>query len=186
VKNISLPNETDQIFPLVATEYLGNLASITFLIGIAAAAYSSADTSITGLTTSFCIDFLGYLKFKKDNVLIRRLVHLGFTLLVFLLILIFRSFNDQSVISAFIKLSGYAYGPLLALFVFGMFTRKSLYDKWVPLVCVISPFIAYIIDRNSVQLLGYQLNYETIIVNSLVAIAGLYVLHIYNGKVYKR
>lgn len=180
VMNIGLPDQSDEIYPLFATEYLGTLAGATFVIGIAAAAYSSADTSLTGLTTAFCVDFLGYHTIRKDNPNVRRWVHLGFSLLIFLFILAFKSFNNESVISAFLKVSGYAYGPLLGLFVFGIGTKKDVQDKFVPLVCLIAPIIAYIIDQNSLSWLGYQLNYETIIINALVTLVGLFTLHLLN------
>ncbi len=178
--SLSLPAQSDEIYPLFATEHLGALAGATFVIGMAAAAYSSADTSLTGLTTAFCVDFLGYHTVREDNPKIRRLVHLGFSFCIFLFILVFRAVNDESVISAFIKVSGYAYGPLLGLFAFGIATRKKIGDQWIPIVCIVAPVLAYLIDRNSLSWFGYQLNYETIIVNALVTLIGLFTLHFFN------
>ena len=174
--NINLPEQTDQIYPLLATTDLGSIAAISFIIGIAAAAYSSADTSLTGLTTSFCVDYLGYQKHKSDNARIRKLVHLGFSALLFFFIISFRALNDQSVISAFIKISGYAYGPLLGLFAFGMAFKRPVRDQWVPFLCLACPALAYLLDQSSDQWFGYQFNYETIIVNTLLTFVGLYVL----------
>lgn len=172
--NLALPAQTDQLYPTLAVEQLGYAAGISFIIGLAAAAYSSADSSLTGLTTAFCVDFLGYQTHREDNPKVRKLVHLGFSLLLFLAILIFRAINDQSIISAFIKVSGYAYGPLLGLFVCGMFTRLSVRDKWVPVVCVAAPLISLLLDRYAPTLFGgYQFGYEIIIINGLLTLLGL-------------
>ena len=173
VNNLELPSQTDQLYPTLATHNLGKLAGITFIIGIAAAAYSSADSSLTGLTTSFCVDFLGYQRKRADNFRIRKWVHLGFSFLLFLFIIIFRELNDQSVISAFIKVSGYAYGPLLGLFAFGMITKKKVPDKWIPGLCLLAPLLVYVLDKNSGSWFGFEFNYETIVINALITFLGL-------------
>jgi Na+/proline symporter len=161
----------------MAVEHLGYFAGISFIIGIAAAAYSSADSSLTGLTTAFCVDFLGYQTHRKDNPRVRKLVHLGFSLLIFLAILVFRAINDQSVISAFIKVAGYAYGPLLGLFSFGMFTGRQVPDRRVPYVCILAPVLSFLLDRLSpLWFNGYQFGYEIIIINGLLTFFGLYFL----------
>lgn len=176
-QHIALPAETDQYYPLLAVEHLGYLAGITFIIGIAAAAYSSADSSLTGLTTAFCVDFLGYQTHRADNARVRRLVHLGFSLLIFLFIMAFRAINDQSVVSAFIKVSGYAYGPLLGLFAFGVFSRRPVQDALVPMLCLAAPMASYLLDAFSVKLFnGFQFGYEIILVNGLLMLAGLYLI----------
>ncbi|NND05036.1 MAG: sodium:solute symporter [Saprospiraceae bacterium] len=175
--SISLPSQSDEIYPLLAVEHLGVVASATFVIGIAAAAYSSADTSLTGLTTAFCVDFLGYQKTKQDNPRIRHRVHLGFSIMIFICIMAFRLINDQSVISVFITVSGYAYGPLLGLFTFGFLTKRVVKDEFVPLLCVIAPLCAFILSRYSTQWFsGYQLGYEIIVVNAAITFFGLFLL----------
>lgn len=182
--NISMPEQTDNLFPLLATNHLGMLAGVAFVIGIAAAAYSSADTSITGLTTAFCVDFLGYQKHKKDNPFIRKMVHLGFSVMIFIFIIAFKALNNESIISVFIKVLGYAYGPLLALFVFGMADNKIIHDKWVPWPCIASPIIAYVLDRNSEYWFGYQFSYETIFISAAVTLLGLYFISVFSkGKI---
>jgi Na+/proline symporter len=171
---LTLPEQTDQLYPTLAVDHLGYAAGITFIIGIAAAAYSSADSSLTGLTTAFCVDFLGYQTHREDNPKVRKLVHLGFSFVIFLTILLFRAINDQSTISLFIKFSGYAYGPLLGLFAFGMFTGRQVKDRWVPLVCISAPIISLVLDRYSTMLFnGYQFGYEIIIINGLLTFVGL-------------
>lgn len=169
-----VPDQTDQLYPTLAVDHLGYAAGITFIIGIAAAAYSSADSSLTGLTTAFCIDFLGYQTHRPDNPRVRKLVHLGFSILIFLTILIFRAINDQSTISLFIKFSGYAYGSLLGLFSFGMFTSRTVSDRWVPLVCISAPISSLLLERYSTVLFnGYQFGYEIILINGLLTFFGL-------------
>lgn len=174
---IALPEQSDQLYPMLATGHLGTAAGITFVIGIAAAAYSSADTSLTGLTTAFCIDFLGYQRHREDNPRIRRLVHLGFSLVLFLCIMLFWALNDQSVISAWIRASGYAYGPLLGLFVFGLLSSRPVRDRWVPVLCLAAPIISFVLDAYSERWFhGYQFGYEIIVVNGVVTLAGLFLL----------
>ena len=175
-KQIELPEASDQLYPFLASTELGSLAAFTFIIGIAAAAYSSADSSLTGLTTAFCVDFLGYQQDREDNPQVRKLVHLGFSLLIFLFILAFRYLNDQSVVSAFIKISGYAYGPLLGLFLFGVSSRRSVRDRWAVIICLLAPVMAYIIAVNSSRWFGYAFNYETIVINGLLTFLGLLLL----------
>ncbi|PHN08159.1 sodium:solute symporter [Flavilitoribacter nigricans] len=180
---LSLPEQTDQLYPTLAVDHLGYAAGITFIIGIAAAAYSSADSSLTGLTTAFCVDFLGYQTHRKDNPKVRRLVHLGFSILIFLTILVFRAINDQSTISMFIKVAGYAYGPLLGLFAFGMLTRLGVRDRWVPLVCISAPILSLLLERYSTVLFGgYQFGYEIILVNGLLTFAGLLLIGNKEGR----
>ncbi len=173
---IAMPEESDQLYPLLATQHLGWFAGITFIIGLAAAAYSSADTSLTGLTTAFCVDFLGYQQHRDDNPGVRKWVHLGFSLLLFVFIIVFRALNDQSVISAFIKISGYAYGPLLGLFAFGVISDRRVKDRWIPALCILVPVLSYILEIRSFAWFGYQFNYETIIVNAVVTMLGLYLI----------
>ena len=182
---MELPAQSDQLYPMLATGNLGNLAAITFIIGIAAAAYSSADSSLTGMTTSFCVDFLGYQKQKEDNFQVRKWVHLGFSLVLFVFIIIFRELNDQSVISAFIKVSGYAYGPLLGLFVFGIISKRRVSDAWIPGLCLLAPVLAYILDRNSEKWFGFEFNYETIVINGLVTLFGLFMLSRFGKNIKK-
>lgn len=183
---LSVPSQTDQLYPTLAVDQLGYAAGITFIIGIAAAAYSSADSSLTGLTTAFCVDFLGYQTHREDNPKVRRLVHLGFSLLIFLTILVFRAINDQSTISMFIKFSGYAYGPLLGLFSFGMFTSRMVRDRWVPLVCISAPVLSFLLERYSTVLFnGYQFGYEIIVINGLLTFLGLLLISEKNGELSK-
>lgn len=171
--NIALPERMDDLFPMLALNHLGTLAGITFLLGITAAAYSSADSALTALTTSFCVDFLGF-KEDEDNKATRTRVHLGFSLLLFVVIIIFRIISDDSVISAVFTAAGYTYGPLLGLYAFGLFTNWQVHDKWVPYTAVASPVVSYIISINSQAWFnGYNMGFEIVILNGLLTFIGL-------------
>ena len=174
--NFQLPTSTDDLYPLLALNELGFLTSIIFILGIIAAAYSSADSALTSLTTSFSIDFLDIQ--KRDNKRrIRLLVHIGFSILLFIVILIFNEINDQSVINSIFKAAGYTYGPLLGLFSFGIFTKYRIKDKFVFSVCLISPLISYLINIYSEELLfGYRFGFEILLLNGLLTFVGLFLI----------
>jgi SSS family transporter len=178
-KGIPLPTKTDDLYPLLATQYFSSFVGIVFVLGIIAAAYSSADSTLTALTTSFCFDFLEIEKRypKEKQVAVRQRVHIGFTALMFFAILFFRWVNDQSVINAVFVIAGYTYGPLLGLYAFGLFTNLQVKDKWVPYLAVAAPLIAYVISKNSQKWLwGYKFGFEVLILNGLLMFFGLYLL----------
>ena len=174
--NFQLPTSTDDLYPLLALNELGFLTSIIFILGIIAAAYSSADSALTSLTTSFSIDFLDIQ--KRDNKRrIRLLVHIGFSILLFIVILIFNEINDESVINSIFKAAGYTYGPLLGLFSFGIFTKYKIKDKFVFFVCLISPLISYLVNIYSEELLfGYRFGFEILLLNGLLTFVGLFLI----------
>lgn len=178
VSNIALPDRTDNLFPFLAVNHFSSFGAIAFLLGITAAAYSSADSALTSLTTSFCVDFLG---FKKENFDMKKktriLIHFSFSVLLFFVILLFEAINDQSVINSIFIAAGYTYGPLLGLFAFGIATKWKLKDRWVPLVCLISPTLSYVINDNSEGLLGgYKFGFEILILNGLIMFFGLWII----------
>jgi len=177
VQMIALPERTDNLYPMLAVNEFNTIAGVTFLLGIVAAAYSSADSALTALTTSFCVDFLGYKKGESFDPSTRIKVHLGFSLILFVVILIFNAINDSSIITAVFIAAGYTYGPLLGLFSFGMLTKWQLKDRWVLPVCFASPFISYIVNINSEQLLGgYKFGFEILILNGLITFLGLWLI----------
>ena len=185
-ENVTLPEQTDSIYPVMALNNLGLLTGTFFLIGIAAAAYSSADSSLTGLTTSFCVDVLNFEDRETDNTRLRQGVHFGFTILIYIIILIFNLINNESVLSAFIRTSGFIYGPLVGLFAFGIFTKKIIDDRWVPLVSLLAPVLSVILDLNSADWFnGFRFGYGILVVNGLIALAGLYLLSFLTSKSYK-
>jgi Na+/proline symporter len=178
-KGIVLPEKADQLFPMLATEgYLGYTVAVCFILGLIAAAYSSADSALTALTTSFCVDIIDINKkpaHKKESL--RKMTHIGMSFVLFLVILLFEIINDDSVIDSLFKAAGYTYGPLLGLYAFGLFTKLNVKDKWVPLICLASPIICYVINANSVQLLnGYQFGYDLLILNGGLTFVGLYLI----------
>ncbi len=153
---ITIPAKTDELYPMLALGgQFGTLAAVTFLLGIIAASYASSDSALTALTTSFCIDFLSIEKFKEEKrTKIKHRVHLGFSLLFFVVIGLFHVFNNQELIAAVFNLAGYTYGPLLGLFSFGLFTKLQVRDKLVPIVCVGSPVLTFILETQSHSLFG--------------------------------
>lgn len=178
-KGIPLPTRTDELFPMLATQHFSAFAGIVFVLGITAAAYSSADSTLTALTTSFCIDFLQLeRKYPADQrVKIRQRVHVAFTFLMFFVILIFHWLNDQSVINTVFVIAGYTYGPLLGLYSFGLFTKMQVKDKWVPYLAILAPTITYIVASNSEKWLwGYKFGFEALILNGLLMFLGLWLL----------
>ena len=153
---ITIPAKTDELYPMLALGgQFGTLAAVTFLLGIIAASYASSDSALTALTTSFCIDFLSIEKFKEEKrTKIKHRVHLGFSLLFFVVIGLFHVFNNQELIAAVFNLAGYTYGPLLGLFSFGLFTKLQVRDKLVPIICVGSPVLTFILETQSQSLFG--------------------------------
>jgi len=177
-KGIALPARSDDLFPLIAINHLGPIAGIVFIIGLISAAYPSADGALTSLTTSFCIDFLGLPKKRnlneKKKEKIRYMVHVSFALFLLMVIILFRTINDRAVIDKLFTVAGYTYGPLLGLYAFGLFTRKQVRDKLVPVIALISPLICYILSNNSVLIFGgYKFGFELLILNGLITFAGL-------------
>ncbi len=174
-KGIAVPARTDDLYPMLALNHLGTFAGVTFLLGITAAAYSSADSALTALTTSFSVDFLG-MSAEKENKKQRTLTHLAFSVLLFLVIIVFKAINDQSVISAVFTAAGYTYGPLLGMFAFGLFTNLKANDKYVPFIAIASPVVSFLLSSYSEVLLhGYKFGFELLIVNGLLTFIGLLV-----------
>jgi Na+/proline symporter len=176
--NIPIPAVTDELFPRLAFNELGLAVGVFFLLGITASSYASADSALAGLTTSFCIDFLN---FKNKNEEQRRrqkfIVHLGFSLLFLIIIVVFKEINERSVIDAVLNIAGYTYGPLLGLFSFGVLTKRIVNDKLVPFVCVISPILSYIVSRNAESWFGgYKISLEILIINGLITFLGLWLV----------
>ncbi|MEM6298990.1 MAG: sodium:solute symporter [Bacteroidota bacterium] len=179
-EGIALPEKSDELFPLIVKKHLNTFAGVTFLLGVMAAAYSSADSALTSLTTSYCVDFLGFAKEKKGRVRKRKIriqVHLVFSVILALVIIIFRQISDESVISEIFTVAGYTYGPLLGLFAFGLFTKAEVRDRFVPVICILSPCTAFLLNIYSEELFnGYKFGFELLIVNGLLTFLGLVLL----------
>lgn len=178
-KGITLPQRSDDLFPVIAIQYLGPLAGLVFLIGLISAAYPSADGALTSLTTSFSIDFLSLDKRKDLNEQqkqrIRQYVHIAFAGVLLSVIVLFRAINNQAVIDKLFTIAGYTYGPLLGLYAFGLFTRFEVRDRAVPAIAIASPVICYFLSDYSVQLFnGYKFGFELLILNGFITFAGLF------------
>ncbi len=177
---ITLPQKSDDLYPLLAINHMNLMIGIFFLLGITAANYASADSALTSLTTAFCIDFLNFGKQEghhKKRIL--KITHLGFSLLLFLVIMIFKGVNNQSVVMAVFKVAGLTYGPLLGLFSFGMLTKYRIKDRLVPWIVVASPVLSWFLNQFSEEVFnGYQIGFELIIINGALTFAGLFMIRI--------
>ena len=161
----SFPAVADELLPgLVADGALGSASRIFFLLGIIAASFSSADSAMTSLTTSFCVDIMR----RPDDERLRRIVHPLVALSIFAVILGIRFIGSSSVIDAVYVVCSYTYGPLLGLFSFGLFTRRRPRPAWVPLLCIVSPVVCYLIDVVVRNWLGYRFGYEMLMFNGLL------------------
>jgi len=171
--------KTDLLFPELAINGgLGISIGIFFVLGLIAAAYSSADGALTALTTSYCIDFLDIENREKSTQeSLRKKVHVGISVLMMLVIIIFRYVLEENVISSLLLVASYTYGPLLGLFAFGIFTKHSIKDKYVWIIAIVSVIISYLLNAYSVKLFnGYSFGYELLIVNGLLTYFGLYLI----------
>ena len=181
-QGIALPDKTDSLFPtLVQNGYFGYGVTILFVLGIAAAAFSSVDSALTALTTSFCIDILEIERKgadEKESTRIRHFVHLGVVATFVVFTLIFKALNSTSVIDAIYIMASYTYGPLLGLFAFGLFTKCMPRDRFIPVVCVLSPILCYVLSVVVPKMTGYQFGYELLMLNGLLTFFGLWLLSI--------
>lgn len=187
----------DHLYPEIALNHLNVIPGIIFMLGLTAATFATTDSALTALTTSFCVDFLGMGKadtldkasiesasnrLNVDKVAFSKLmnklnqkavrkrhwVHIGFSVLMVIIIVIFKLINNDSVVNAIFKAAGYTYGPLVGLFAFGMFTKRAVADKLVPFICILSPILCFVIDTNSLAWFSYAIGFELIIFNSLI------------------
>jgi Na+/proline symporter len=175
---ISLPDRSDDLYPILALQHFSPFIGIVFLLGIIAAAFSSADSALTSLTTAFCVDFLDLKKLPEQKRKQKRLmVHIGFSVLLFLIIIVFRIINDDSVITAVFKVAGYTYGPLLGLYSFGLFTKWNTKDSLVPYVAIAAPILTFLASHYSGTIIpGYNMGFELLILNGLLTFIGLMIV----------
>jgi len=191
---LAIPAASDELFPRLALNDLGLLVGVFFLLGIIASSYASADSALAGLTTSFCIDFLNF-KDKQEDVKRKQkfIVHVGFSLLFLIIILVFKEINERSLIDAVLTVASYTYGPLLGLFSFGLATKRQVKDRFVPLVCAVSILLCILISPPSQKVMceslpavfcdysawrlellnGYEIGLELLIINGLITFLGL-------------
>jgi Na+/proline symporter len=195
-KGITVPK--DDVFPTIALQYLPEIVGIIFIVGLISALFPSADGAITALTSSFCIDILGIkrknvittspdqdnpailedevnsMERERKGVRTRQIVHLSFAVIFMVCVMIFKYIDNKSIIGVILKVAGYTYGPLLGLFAFGILTKRKLADRWVPIVCLASPALCYLIEMNQSKLLGnFQIGIELLILNGVITFIGL-------------
>ncbi|MBQ6038699.1 MAG: sodium:solute symporter [Bacteroidaceae bacterium] len=170
-QGLQLPAVGDEILPMFAASgRLGTPVVILFTIGIVAACFSSADSALTALTTSYCVD----IREREGDEQLRKRAHLVLCVLFILFILLFRELGSSSIIDTIYTLCSYTYGPLLGLFAFGLFTKHMPHDKAVPYIAVASPILCYLIDTLTFQLTGYKFGYELLMLNGAFTFAGLW------------
>ncbi len=181
--NITLPIgdhgefiDTDTLFPNLALNHLGLLAGISFLLGIIAASFSSVDSALTALTTSFTYDFLDIAhKSSEEKKKLKNRVLFGFSFIIFLIIMLFSN-SRGDVITLIFKVAGYTYGPLLGLYLFGMFTNFRIKDKWVPIICIVAPIVTYMLSEYFKNVYNFNFGFINIAVNAILTIIGLLLL----------
>ncbi len=176
-EGIVLPSAGDQILPLLATQHLGPTVAVLFVIGIVAAAFSSADSALTSLTTSFTLDILAT---KVDDsphaVRTRKRVHLGISVLFVIVMIIFQSLSNTSVLDAIYVIASYTYGPLLGMFALGLFTQRRVNDRVVPYIALASPMICYALNHISQTHWGYSFGSELLMLNGLLTFGGMWLI----------
>lgn len=180
----AIPPAGDELLPMfAATGSLGTAVQVLFTLGVVAASFSSADSALTALTTSCCVDIIG----RQHDERLRRRVHLAIAAAFIIFILLFRAVNSTSVIDAVYILCSYTYGPLLGLFAFGLLTRRGVTDRLVPYVAIASPIISFAIDYLTLHLTGYKFGYELLMLNGMITFAGLWMTKedIAGNKTYK-
>jgi Na+/proline symporter len=170
-QGIDIPAKSDDLLPMfAATGRLGEVVVVLFTIGIVAACFSSADSALTALTTTICVDIVE----RKNDEHLRKRIHLFVALVFTLFILLFRYVNSTSLIDAIYVLCSYTYGPLLGLFAFGLFTRRKTNEKWVPYIAIAAPIACYLLNNLTTRYLGYQFGYELLLLNGLLTFCGLF------------
>ncbi len=171
-QGMALPEAPDDLLPMFAASgAMGTLVVVFFTIGIVAASFSSADSALTAITTSLCVDILG----KRDDVRLRKRMHLAVALVFMVFIVAFKALNSTSVIDAVYILCSYTYGPLLGLFAFSLLAKRGVNDRWSPWVCIASPIVCFVIDTLTSQYTGYKFGYELLMLNGALTFVGLYI-----------
>jgi Na+/proline symporter len=173
---LELPPMNDDILPMFATqEYLGRSVLVLFTIGIIAAAFSNSDSALTSMTTSFCVDILRTDKDSEDAARRKRQkVHIIMSIILITFICFFHVVNNKSVIDAIYIIASYTYGPLLGMFCFGLFTRRTTKDKWVPYIATVSPLICFALNRLTNTYFQYTFGYELLMLNGALTFAGIW------------
>ena len=171
---VALPDKTDEIVPLFASELLGKTVYICFIFGIIASTFNSADSALTAIVTSVYIDIMKRDRAARPSPLLRNLIYLTVCFVLVLIVLAFANMGNRTMIDTLYMFVGYAYGPLLGLFAFGLLTRRQTNDRVVPCICVTSPILTYLTQMICLQFFQYQFGYELLIMNGMITFAGLW------------
>ena len=171
-QGVAIPAAGDELLPMFAASgALGNIVVVLFTIGIVAASFSSADSALTAMTTSYCVDICG----RSNDERLRKRAHIVIALIFMLLILMVKALNSSSVIDVIYTLCSYTYGPLLGLFAFSIFTKRGVNDHYAPYIAVASPVICYLLQVVMKETTGYQFGYELLMLNGLLTFTGLWI-----------
>ncbi|MFW5805150.1 MAG: sodium:solute symporter [Bacteroidales bacterium] len=173
---VPLPADGDILYPLLAKSHLGNVVLAMFILGLTASAYSSADSALTALTTSFTVDILQAEKLPEKKLkTVRKQVHVGMSVVLIGVILIFGMVKDRSVVDSIFTVASYTYGPLLGMFAFGMLTRRQLQMKFVAPVAVLAPVISFFVNQMTQEFWGYVFAYELLLLNGGLCFVGFWI-----------
>ncbi len=184
--NIALPEVADNILPMIASEYLGSTVLGIFIVGIVAAAFSSADSALASLTTSFCVDILdmnsgnGSIELEKKNVRTRRITHVVISVIFVAIIMIIHAIGSDSIINAIYRIASYTYGPLLGLYLAGLYTTLKPMDKFVPYVAIAAPILCYVLELVMINVYSYKMGYEMLLINGAITVIGLWLISMRN------
>ncbi len=180
--SILLPDVADNILPMLASEYMGPTILGIFIVGIVAAAFSSADSALASLTTSFCVDILGMKnsegskELEKKNVRTRRITHVVMSVLFIGIIMIIYYIGADSIIDAIYRMASYTYGPLLGFYVAGLYTKLKPVDKYVPYIAIAAPILCFVLELTLMSVYNYKMGYEMLLINGALTVFGLWVI----------
>lgn len=179
---IPIPAQTDKLFPTIAVHHFPLLFAFVFLIGLTAATFASTDSALTALTTSVCVDFLGFKPDHSHNTIRTRYgVHISMAVLIILIVYILHYSTSESVITVLFKVAGYTYGPLLGLYAFGLFSKLAVQDKIIPFICFLCPLLTYLLELFSGKIFpDYKIGFETLVINGLLVYIALYLFSFWN------
>ena len=187
--NIMLPDVADNILPMIASEHLGPTVLGIFIVGIVAAAFSSADSALTSLTTSFCVDILGMkssngsVELEKTNTRTRRITHVIISVVFIAIIMIIHAIGSDSIINAIYRMASYTYGPLLGLYIAGLYTQLKPMDKLVPYITIAAPILCFVLELVMMNVYNYKMGYEMLLINGGLTVLGLWLISLRsNGK----
>ena len=189
INNIVLPEVADNILPMLVSEYMGPAVLGIFIVGIVAAAFSSADSALASLTTSFCVDILdmkndnGSLELKKKNTRIRRVTHIAISIVFVAVTMVIYAIGSDSIIDVIYRLASYTYGPLLGLYIAGLYTKLNPTDKYVPYIAIAAPILCYVLEVVMISVYNYQMGYEMLLINGALTVFGLWMISLRNKNV---